>query len=74
MLIEDGLRRAGHAGLADEVSRRFRLLCEASGVAENFDATTGAGQRDRAYSWTASSYLILPEAAEGRESLRPQAD
>jgi glycogen debranching enzyme len=66
VLIEDGLRRAGHVNLADEVSRRFRLLCETSGFAENFDATTGAGQRDRAYTWTASSYLILAEAASGR--------
>ncbi len=74
ILIEDGLRRAGHVGLANEVSRRFRLLCETSGFAENFDATTGAGQRDRAYTWTASSYLILAEAAAGRESLRRQAD
>jgi glycogen debranching enzyme len=67
VLIEDGLRRAGHAGLADEVSRRFRALCETSGFAENFDARTGAGQRDRAYTWTASSYLILAEAAIRRE-------
>jgi glycogen debranching enzyme len=67
ILIEDGLRRAGHLDLADEVSRRFRLLCETSGFAENFDATTGAGQRDRAYTWTASSYLILAEAAARRE-------
>lgn len=74
ILIEDGLRRAGHVSLADEVSRRFLLLCETSGFAENFDATTGAGQRDRAYTWTASSYLILAEAAEGRRSLRPSAD
>jgi glycogen debranching enzyme len=67
VLIEDGLRRAGHVGLADEVSRGFRLLCETSGFAENFDAATGAGQRDRAYTWTASSYLILAEAAARRE-------
>jgi glycogen debranching enzyme len=70
ILIEDGLRRAGHLDLASEVSRRFRLLCETSGFAENFDATTGTGQRDRAYTWTASSYLILAEAAAGRESPR----
>ena len=68
VLIEDGLRRAGHVELADEVSRRFRALCETSGFAENFDATTGAGQRDRAYTWTASSYLILAEAAARRDS------
>lgn len=59
LLIEDGLRRAGYEQLADEISARFRALCEKSGFAENFDALSGAGQRDRAYTWTASSYLIL---------------
>lgn len=68
VLIEDGLRRAGHTGLADEISRRFRALCESSGFAENFDAVSGAGQRDRAYTWTASSYLILARDALRRAS------
>jgi len=66
VLIEDGLRRAGHTRLADEISQRFQELCEVSGFAENFDALTGAGQRDRAYTWTASGYLILAAAAERR--------
>jgi glycogen debranching enzyme len=66
VLVEDGLRRAGHTGLADTISERFRSLCEASGFAENFDARTGAGLRDRAYTWTASGYLILAKAAEKR--------
>jgi hypothetical protein len=47
--------------LADEISTRFRTLCENSGFAENFDARTGEGLRDRAYTWTASSYLLLAE-------------
>ncbi|WDZ85864.1 MGH1-like glycoside hydrolase domain-containing protein [Micromonospora cathayae] len=59
VLVEDGLRRAGQTGLADDIGRRFLALCEKSGFAENFDAETGAGLRDRAYTWTASSYLIL---------------
>jgi glycogen debranching enzyme len=59
VLIEDGLRRAGHVRLADEISARFRAMCETSGFAENFDALTGQGLRDRAYTWTASSYLLL---------------
>lgn len=63
MLIEDGLRRAGHTGLADEVSARFRRLCETSGFAENFDALTGEGLRDRAYTWTAAVYLVLARDA-----------
>jgi glycogen debranching enzyme len=62
VLIEDGLRRAGHHRLADDISTRFRALCETHGFAENFDALTGTGLRDRAYTWTASSYLLLAEA------------
>ncbi|WP_436535651.1 amylo-alpha-1,6-glucosidase [Actinoplanes sp. HUAS TT8] len=69
VLIEDGLRRAGHITLADEISQRFRALCEKSGFAENFDAETGAGLRDRAYTWTAAGYLILAAAAEARNPL-----
>ncbi|MFF5218794.1 amylo-alpha-1,6-glucosidase [Micromonospora sp. NPDC000442] len=71
VLIEDGLRRAGHVGLADEISHRFRALCEKSGFAENFDAETGAGLRDRAYTWTASSYLLLAAAHERRRPHHP---
>ncbi|MFF9121660.1 amylo-alpha-1,6-glucosidase [Streptomyces massasporeus] len=67
VLIEDGLRRAGHERLADDISARFRALCEAHGFAENFDALTGTGLRDRAYTWTASSYLLLAEAHAHRE-------
>ena len=66
VLIEDGLRRSGFTALADEVSSRFRALCEKSGFAENFDALSGVGLRDRAYTWTASSYLILAAAYEAR--------
>lgn len=56
-LIEDGLRSCGYDELADTVNERFRALCERSGFAENFDAVTGAGLRDRAYTWTAAVYL-----------------
>jgi len=66
VLVEDGLRRAGHTGLADIVSDRFRALCEQSGFAENFDAETGSGLRDRAYTWTAAAYLILAAAHQRR--------
>ncbi|MFF4353633.1 amylo-alpha-1,6-glucosidase [Streptomyces sp. NPDC001530] len=68
VLIEDGLRRAGHHRLADETSARFRSLCETHGFAENFDALNGRGLRDRAYTWTASSYLLLAEAHELRHT------
>ncbi|CAM5437191.1 amylo-alpha-1,6-glucosidase [Streptomyces coeruleorubidus] len=68
VLIEDGLRRAGHDRLADDISARFRALCETHGFAENFDALTGTGLRDRAYTWTAASYLLLAEAHAHRGS------
>ena len=67
VLIEDGLRRAGYSDLADDISERFRSLCEKSGFAENFDALTGAGLRDRAYTWTASAYLLLAAAHRQRQ-------
>ncbi len=70
VLVEDGLRRGGFTGIADEVSARFRALCEKSGFAENFDARTGAPLRDRAYTWTASGYLILAEEYERRRAPR----
>lgn len=71
-LIEDGLRRAGRTALADRVSERFRAVCERSGFAENFDARTGDGLRDRAYSWTASVYLAL--AADARRRAHAAAE
>lgn len=67
VLVEDGLRRAGHHRLADDISARFRALCETHGFAENFDALTGTGLRDRAYTWTASSYLLLAREHRQRE-------
>jgi glycogen debranching enzyme len=69
VLIEDGLRRAGHHRLADDISARFRALCEAHGFAENFDALTGTGLRDRAYTWTASSYLLLARNHQRRADI-----
>lgn len=78
-LIEDGLRQSGLADLADTVRARFLRLCERSGFAENFDATTGEGLRDRAYTWTASVYLLFARevesgrAAPARETALPAA-
>ena len=71
VILEDGLRRAGHHELADRVSRGFLSLCEKSGFAENFDAVTGEGLRDRAYTWTASAYLLLAHEAAMRDQGLP---
>jgi glycogen debranching enzyme len=59
MLVVDGLWRAGEQGLARRIARRFCRTCAASGFAENFDALTGEGLRDRAYTWTASVFLVF---------------
>lgn len=59
MLLWDGLRQQGHEEFAAEIARRFCRLCEVSGMAENFDAITGQGLRDRAFAWTSAAYLFL---------------
>jgi glycogen debranching enzyme len=59
LLIVSGLADLGELALAREISRRFCDTVAASGVAENFDALSGAGLRDPAHTWTASVFLIL---------------
>ena len=68
MLIVDGLCASGAPDLAQTIRRRFCRLAARSGMAENYDALTGAGLRDRAYTWTASVFLLLAEESmrEGR--------
>jgi putative isomerase len=59
MIIVDGLNKCGESVLAKEIATKFCDLCQKSGFAENFNARTGEGLRDRAYTWTASVFLIL---------------
>lgn len=59
MLLVEGAAAAGDLELAREVSNRFCRMLSVSGMAENFDAVTGAGLRDRAFTWTSSVFLIL---------------
>lgn len=59
LLILDGLRACGEEALARRVAERFALMFARSGSAENFDAQTGEGLRDRAYTWTASAFLVI---------------
>jgi glycogen debranching enzyme len=59
MIIVDGLNKCGEHELAKEIARRFCDLCAKSSFAENFNAKTGEGLRDLAYTWTASCFLIL---------------
>jgi glycogen debranching enzyme len=59
MLLWDGLRRQGQIELAREVAEKFCSLASKSGMAENFDARSGRGLRDRAFAWTSAVYLVL---------------
>ena len=76
MLIVDGLHAIGEVEFARELSCRYCELVARSGMAENFDAISGDGLRDRAYSWTSSVFLILAHeycedsspVASGKES------
>jgi glycogen debranching enzyme len=70
-LIHEGLADSGRPDLAETIARRFCDTIADAGMAENFDALTGQGLRDRAYTWTSSVFLLLAEdlarldAAEG---------
>jgi glycogen debranching enzyme len=64
LLLWDGLIQQGEARLARDIARRFCALCEKSGMAENFDASSGAGLRDRAFAWTSAVYLWLSASLE----------
>ena len=59
LLLCDGLRACGRPDLARRAAERFCRMCAKSGFAENFDALSGEGLRDRAYTWTASAFLAL---------------
>jgi putative isomerase len=58
MLVE-GLAAVGQTELAADLRRRFCALVVNRGLAENYDAITGAPLRDRAFTWTASAFLLL---------------
>jgi putative isomerase len=59
MLIAEGLDSAGEYSLAKKVREDFCRMAQQSGMNENFNAITGEGLRDPAYTWTSSVYLIF---------------
>lgn len=59
MIILDGLYQCGERKLVRQVTEKFCNMVMKSGFAENFDALTGEGLRDRAYTWTASAFLVM---------------
>jgi len=59
LAIIDGLRNIGMDELSKKIAKRFCDTVAAGGMAENFDALTGAPLRDKTYTWTSSVFLTL---------------
>lgn len=59
MIILDGMMECGEKEFVEEVTHKFCRMVQKSGCAENYDALTGEGLRDRAYTWTASAMLVM---------------
>jgi hypothetical protein len=61
LLLIDGLHAIGEQRFAQELARCFCTLCARSGMAENYDALTGAPLCDRAFTWTSSIFLLIAQ-------------
>lgn len=59
LLMIEALKQLKRNDLVFELSKRFIELIKKGGFAENFNALTGEGLRDRAHTWTASTFLII---------------
>jgi hypothetical protein len=59
MILAEGLDSAGEQALAKKVREDFCRMVQQSGMYENFDAISGDGLRDPAYTWTSSVFLIF---------------
>ena len=55
----EALKDAGETTLAKEIASKFCQTVKTYGFAENFDAKTGVGLRDKSFSWTASAFLYF---------------
>lgn len=59
VMVLDGLWQIGEKDFVRDVAGRFAKLVGKTGFSENFDSVTGEGNRDRAFSWSASSFLVI---------------
>jgi hypothetical protein len=59
LLVAIVLDRCGEHQRLKQLTNNFCANCIQHGFAENYSAVTGVGLRDRAYTWTASSWLCL---------------
>ena len=59
MMVLDGMWQLGEHEFVKDVTKRFAGMVQKSGFPENFDSITGDGNRDRAFTWTASTFLVI---------------
>jgi glycogen debranching enzyme len=59
MIVVTGLADIGETELVKTIARGFCSACLKSGFYENFDAKTGEGHYNSAYTWTSSVYMIF---------------
>jgi hypothetical protein len=59
MLVVSGLEDIGESELARSIADAFCDMCVRHGFYENFDAKTGEGHFDPAYTWTSSVFMIF---------------
>nr|WP_227005310.1 hypothetical protein [Companilactobacillus paralimentarius] len=59
MIMYEALKDAGEIELAQKIADSFCKTVKTYGFAENFDAKTGVGLRDKSFSWTASAFLYF---------------
>jgi len=59
LMIVDGLESSGEREFSRELKMRYCRMAVKSGFAENYDAVSGLGLRDPAYTWSASVFLIF---------------
>ena len=68
MLLVDGLLSSGKKDVALEIAEKFCTMAAKSGMAENYNALTGEGLRDPAFTWTSSVFLILGQLLATEET------
>lgn len=59
LMIVEGLESSGEREFARELKLRYCRMALKSGFSENYDAVSGQGLRDPAYTWSASVFLIF---------------
>ena len=58
-MIVDGLESSGQTEFARELKLRYCRMAAKNGLTENYNAVSGLGLRDGAYTWSASVFLIF---------------